>query len=48
MKKEYMKPNMQVVKIHRYGIICASPNGYDGKQPVEIKGGTIENENDII
>ena len=49
MKKEYMKPDMQVVKIQRHGIICSSPNGYnDNSDAVKVKNSYIDDENDII
>ena len=40
---------MREVKIQQHHIICASPNGYDGK-PMQMQGGTgnqIDDENAV-
>ena len=46
MKKTYMKPAMQVVKIQQHGIICTSPGGYDS-QSLQMRGGAIDDEEDV-
>ena len=47
MKKEYMKPQMEVVKIQLTQMLCESPGGFDSKS-VDLQDGQVENENDIF
>ena len=48
MKKTYIKPTIQVVKLQqRSHILAGSPNGYDS-QSLDIPGGQIDNEGDVF
>ena len=45
MKKQYMKPTMRVVKIQqRNHILVGSP---DSQTTIQMRGGTIDYENDV-
>ena len=48
MKKEYMKPQMQVVMLmQRNCLLAGSPDAFDSKS-VDLQDGHVENENDIF
>ena len=50
MKRQYMKPAMQVVKLQHQHIICSSPDGYDSK-PLDTyrdDGDEVIDEGDIF
>ena len=49
MKKTYLTPEILEVCLQHHGIICTSPNGYDGKS-INMSGGTgnqISDENSV-
>ena len=50
MKRQYMKPAMQVVKLQQQHIICSSPDGYDSKSLDTYRddGDEVTDEGDIF
>ena len=47
MKKKYMKPQMEVVKIQHAQMLCTSSEGYDGRSII-IPGGQVDDENEVF
>lgn len=47
MKKKYMKPQMEVVKIQHAQMLCTSSEGYDGKS-LGIPEGQVNDEDDVF
>ena len=47
MKKAYIKPQMQVVKLQQQYILAGSPGGYDN-QNLGMPGGDINNEGEVF
>ena len=47
MKKDYIKPSIQVVMLQQQYIICTSPGDLDN-QNLGMPGGQIGNEGDVI
>lgn len=47
MKKEYIKPTVQVVKLQQQHIICTSPGGYNDRT-LDMPGGQVDDEEDVF
>ena len=43
MKTTYIQPEMTVVRLQHQGLICTSPNGYDG-QGIGVSSSSIDDE----
>ena len=50
MKRQYMKPTMQVVEIRHQHFICTSPDGYDNQSLGTYRGSgeKVTKEEDIF
>ena len=47
MKKEYIKPAVQVVKLQQQHIICTSPGDYNDRT-LGMPGGQVDNEEEVF